>query len=241
MPKDIVISVDNDQFPGTLLLPEKLHKKNPAVLLMHGWQSTQKRYVSRAEALTKLGYICLTFTRRDYREATGAYKSLSPFDHLRDTIAAYDFLAKQKGVDRGRISVLGASYGAYLAALLAKKRNVYSLVLRVPALYPDEKFMKQKSSSFTKEDYQKRSITSSNNMALNAITHFNRSICIIESENDEVIPHETIEKYIEAANDNHHLTHKLMQGANHSLRGTKEDVWQKKFTQLLLEWFSQLR
>lgn len=51
---------------------------------------------------------------------------------------AYDALRGAEGVDPARIGVCGASYGGFLAALLSGLRDPKRLLIRAPALYPDD-------------------------------------------------------------------------------------------------------
>jgi uncharacterized protein len=234
--KDIYLSVDNQKLKGTLIFPEHLKEKNPAVLFLHGWMSSENRHIERAKALAKMGYICLTFTRRDYQETTGKYKSLTIADHMNDCLTAYDFLVSQKEVDQNHISVYGGSYGGYLATLLVTKRRVDSLVLLVPALYPDSdpNTPKVDVNLLEQKDFQKTPISPANNSALKSLSQFQGKVLIVEAEKDEKVPHEATQAYIDAVRDKTSLTYKVLKDADHRL--TKEE-WRREFIEILIEQF----
>jgi dipeptidyl aminopeptidase/acylaminoacyl peptidase len=102
-----------------------------AVLFVHGQGSSQESYKHRAEvASASLEAVCLTFNLSGHGKDIGDSEEYSVVEHLDDVVAAFDFLASHPAVDRTRIGVCGASYGAYLAALLTAHRNFRSLILR---------------------------------------------------------------------------------------------------------------
>jgi pimeloyl-ACP methyl ester carboxylesterase len=233
------ILVENGQhIVGHLFTPEKLRAKYGAILFIHGWASSQRRNKERAQELAHLGYVCLTIDLRGHGESEGEFEKLTRADHLADTVVAYDFLLSQRDVDPENISVIGASYGGYLAVLLAAERLVKNLVLRVPANYYDDGF-----DSPTHEirkapglpSYRETDLTPQKNKALHAASLFTGNAYIIESENDEIIPHQTIENYKNAFQKVSSLKYALMQGATHGLKG--EAI--QEYSKLLRDYFSE--
>lgn len=103
MQKMISFIVNNKKLRGTLIIPKNIHIGTSAVLFIHGWTSSETGYVPRAQVISKLGYVCLTFSMRGHGESEGKLENLSRDDHLKDCIAAYDFLASQSNVDRKKI------------------------------------------------------------------------------------------------------------------------------------------
>lgn len=86
---------------------QKTHNpKNPAIIFIPGWTSDETGYKPRAEALIKLGYICLTISLRGHGESFGKMEDFSRADYIQDAIAAYDFLVKQKEVDTNIIDLV---------------------------------------------------------------------------------------------------------------------------------------
>ncbi|MGI8420594.1 MAG: alpha/beta hydrolase family protein, partial [Candidatus Levyibacteriota bacterium] len=149
--KPVSFEVDGQKLTGTLFYPEQIKTKNPAILFLHGWKSSQKRMIPRAQQLAKLGFICLSFNLRGHGDSEGDRKILSRKDYVDDVIAAYDFLVQQAHVDKERMGIICTSFGAYLGSILTSKRKVKWLVLHAPAGYPDEGFTdpKPEDSSWT--------------------------------------------------------------------------------------------
>ncbi|MDE1870361.1 MAG: alpha/beta fold hydrolase [Candidatus Micrarchaeota archaeon] len=236
--KRISFLVNKDRLNGTLFFPTKLRPSNPAVLFIHGWKSNELGYVKRAEPLVKLGYICLSFNLRGHGDSAGSIDTVTLADNLKDVISAYDFLASQKEVDKKAIHVVGTSYGGYLAQMLTSKRKIKSLVLRAPTIYKDHDLNKSKNSVSVVEswgDFKTKELSPQGNKALKALSKFYGKIFLIESGNDETVPHLIIESIIGASRQNR-LEHKIVRGADHRM---SKEIWQLRFRQLLADWFSR--
>lgn len=230
------VIVDGQVIVGNLIFPENIRGKASAVLFVHGWGSNQSKNIDRAKELAEVSYVCLTIDLRGHGDSEGDFKTLSRADHLADVLAAYDFLASQKSVDAENISVIGSSYGGYLAILLAAERVIKNLVLRVPANYKDEGFDRptyETRKVVDIQEYREIAMTPDENRALHAASLFTGNVYIIESENDEIIPHQTIENYKNSFKNAVTFKYTLMHGAGHKL---DEAGW-GKFNQLLKNYF----
>ena len=227
--------VGKEKLTGTLTTPDKPLPENPAILLIHRWMGTEIRNIDRAAVLAELGYTCMTFNLRGHGTSEGKLNELSINDHIEDCVSAYDFFTNRSGLELGKVGVVGASYGAYLAAVLSSKRHLNTMVLRAPAIYKDEDMSVSKLNRPREplELYRKSKIPFKENVALRALCEFNRKVLIIESENDKRIPHQVIENYCNAVKPER-LTYIIMAGADHSL---STEVQNAEFTELLVRWF----
>lgn len=234
--KKISFTVDGQTINGTLISPDSVSKKLPVVLFIHGWNTGEKNYIVRAEAVSKIGFNCLTFDLRGHGQSQGNVDKLSRFDHLQDVLAAYDFLSSQK---LKNIHVVGNSYGGYLATLLSKKRNIASLVLKSPALFPDAGFtLPTVQIDFDKNrQVMSKNIIISENKALSALHDFKNPVLLIESEADTAVPHKIIQNYIKACNEKL-LSRVSIPGADHHL---SQKIWKQQFIDLLVDWFKEQR
>lgn len=233
--KKINLKVNNQRIETTLFYPKFIKNKNPGILFIHGWESSQQGYLHRARAIADLGAVGLTFSLRGHGQSDGKLEDFSRADHLQDVLTAYDFLVSQKGIDENKIGVVGTSYGGYLAAILSSKRKSRWLVLRAPALYQDEHFnaptaMIEKGG----RTYRQNKISPRKNKALQAISRFKGKLLIIKSENDEIIPEEMIQNYIQAVNLKHGWTLATIPGADHALTRVK---YKKEFIKILKNYF----
>src|SRR5690349_17785547 len=103
----VEIAVGDRNIAGTVVTPGALI---PGVLFVHGWGGCQEQYIDRAREVAALGCICLTFDLRGHARDKGQQNMVSREENLNDVLAAYDALAKQRGVDRSAIAVVGSSY-----------------------------------------------------------------------------------------------------------------------------------
>ena len=237
--RKISFKVDGQRLNGVIFYPEKPKGKNPAILFVHGWTSEMKRSFQYAESLSKLGYICFLFDNRGHGDSEGNIKTFTIKDFFEGILRAYDYLLDVKGVDRENISAVGSSFGGYLIALLSEKRKVNNLVLRAPADYSNFDFQKIKYVEDAKEltsviDWRKISKKPNETFALNAVNHYSGEVLVIESENDTIVPHQTLMNYINAVKDRSKLEHVVIKGAPHSI---KEGKFRDEVTRILVNWF----
>jgi len=239
MTQKISFSVDGQKIAGTLIYPEEKKEKYPAMMFVHGWMSSEKGYIERAKPIADLGYVCLTFSLRGHGESEGKLNSFSRYDHLRDCISAYDFLSGQKYINKDTIHVSGSSYGGYLASMLTTKRNIASLALKAPALYPDENFEIPTLKLIRNNImiYRQKDLKFDENLALSAIHNYPNKIFLIECEKDDDIPKATINNYLSAANKTN-IQHIVIPESDH--RSSKPE-WNRFFIDQLVEWFKKIK
>jgi pimeloyl-ACP methyl ester carboxylesterase len=232
------IPVDGERIVGTLLGSEG-EFGSPGALFVHGWGGRQEQYLGRARAIGGLGCVCLTFDLRGHVATHPQHDSVTRADNLRDVLAAYDVLKRRPGVDAENIALVGSSYGAYLAAIVSGMRPVRYLALRVPALYKDEGWDTPKTRLRLDPDFdafRRRDVAPTDNRALCACAEFRGDVLIVESENDEIIPRETVKNYVRAFRQARSLTHRVMAGADHGLSADRQ---KQAYTNLLVGWMAQ--
>lgn len=232
----VEITVDSQKIAGTLATPATAI---PGVLFVHGWGGSQARDLARASDIAGLGCVCLTFDLRGHAGTKSQYEAITREDNLLDLIAAYDALAGHPAVDESAIAVVGSSYGGYLAAILSSMRSVRWLALRVPALYKDEEWdvPKRLLDRDVLAAYRRGPVYYTENRALLSCARFEHDVLIVESEYDDLVPHETIVSYRAAFRKSRSLTYRIIDGADHAL---SEPLYQKAYTSLLVSWMTEM-
>jgi dienelactone hydrolase len=231
------IRVGDGRLGATIVRPRQLL---PAVLFVHGWGGTQERYLARARDIAALGCVCLTFDLSGHAANRARFETVTREENLQDVVAAYDLLAAQPGVDRGRIAVVGSSYGGYLAAILTSLRAVQWLTLRVPALYVDSgwevpKLQLRKEQNL--DAWRQTVVRSQENRALRACSDFRGDVLLVQSETDHLIPPAVISNYREACVNARSLTYRVMKGADH---GLTDDRMRQAYTAILFNWLREM-
>lgn len=234
--ESIEIAVDGQSISGTILTPGA---KIPGILFVHGWGGSQQRDLARAKNITGLGCVCLTFDLRGHERTHEMRAKVSREQSLADLLAAYDRLVSHPAVDSDAIAVIGSSYGGYLATILSSMRPVKWLALRVPALYwdADWEMPKQELDRDKLAHYRRSAVTAADNRALAACKEFHGDVLLIESEQDDYVPHATLMSYRSAFELAHSLTYRLVDGADHAL---SSDLSQSLYSSMLTNWISEM-
>jgi esterase/lipase len=219
---------------------EAQEPKELAVLFIHGWTGMPNEAAARK--LAENGFSSLTFSLRGHNNSDGKLENVTRDGSLDDAIAAYEFF-KTKLPAANKIAVVGSSYGSYLAALLSSNRQVYALSLRVPENYPDENADKPQVpqapdfGNTSLNEWRKQMANYDSTKSLKAVHDFAGPIQIIEAEKDDIVPHQTVQNYVNAVKDKSKLDYHLMTGWPHSLGD--DDQRNRQYQEILLSWLNK--
>lgn len=211
-----------------------------AVLFLHGW--TGKENILCAQYLAENGYVAMTFGFEGHNESEGSIETISRADALQNAIDAYRFLSSNIK-ENTPIAVVGNSFGGYIAALLTTVVKTNGLSMRVPANYPDESFDEfQKGQGHENPNitaWRKTLHSADATRSLRGLSVYKGPVQIIEAEQDEIIPHETVQAYVYACRENSiPCDYHLMKGWPHSIGSDKERIAQNN--QIIYTWLKAL-
>ncbi|MEK7094115.1 MAG: alpha/beta fold hydrolase [Patescibacteria group bacterium] len=232
--KNQKIRVGNAQIDATVIGP-RMRRLCPAVIFIHGWRSKSiQHYRDRAADLAEQGIVSLVFSLRGHGESDGDQKKVTRADHLKDVLAAYNFLQEDPRVDKSRIGVFGTSYGCYLAMLLSKYKKVSWLILRAPALYRDSGFnLPTDRAVKALRGYRRQKVNAGRNLALSTLRDFSGDVLVVAGEADEDVPQRTIMNVLEACQAAHSVECVVVRGVDHQL---SEQVWRNQVNELTDRW-----
>lgn len=99
------------------------------VILAHGWGEDRSQLLFEARVLAKHHFGVLMFDWRAHGKSDGVKSTLGDYER-RDLTAALDFIARQPGVDKNRIGVIGFSMGAWIvSSVAAADKRISALVI----------------------------------------------------------------------------------------------------------------
>lgn len=215
----------------------------PTVLIVHGWKSTpltSSSYELVRKALAELGLHTATLCLQGHEGAQGDINTVTRQDHLEDVMLAMRYIARHRRVTKDRIGALGVSYGAYLltCAMRVVPDMLKTIVLRAPALYPDEGFCEptiQFTDNPSIQAWRKRLHRPDECLALTGLETFRGDLLIVASEFDESIPPQVIYSYQEAVRLCRISQAIVLPGATHTLA----EPMRSEYVQHLRDWFEK--
>lgn len=231
MQEDIEIITAAHTLAATICTPAVQANDEPrrGIVFVHGLDSNRRGYVEYSVRLTaQLGVSCLALDLSGHGSSAGDFADISPTQHLLDVLAAWDELTVRYGVDSGRVGICGSSYGACLAALAVQHRKVERLLLRAPTIVSDEDLARP-----LRLRSHDRSPASAS-VLLDGLKGFHGHALVVESENDEEIPHDMVEAYLSALPA---AQYTIIGEATHAL---SRSAWREVFVQRLLSFFADL-
>jgi len=122
-------------FDAKRVLEEKertLHKKHPAIVLVHDYMGTRQQMLPLVPALHDAGLVVLVVGLRGTGPSMGTGQTFGLKEQM-DVRAAVDFLRRRSYVDAAKVSVMGLGTGANAAVgAAAQDANIAALILDRP-------------------------------------------------------------------------------------------------------------
>lgn len=231
MSKEIIeISSAGQRMDASLFTPNPHNGKHSAVMTIHGMTSSKDGYEPIVERLVEEhGIVGMAVSIRGHGNSEGSRSILRIKDGITDGFAAYKYLINLPYVDQNKIGIIGASFGGAIAAMIAGRENIRSLVLRVPATYDlrmmnmtDDNVMRKEVDVFNKmlvEDILKT-------LPVAALSEYSGALFVISSEHDHVIPNKMIQAFLDIATHASVKEHLMIRGATHNLSNNQ---WREEF------------
>ncbi len=176
---------------------------NKILIVLPGYRSSKARLKTLAEAMVKgTGTSALVVDFSGHGASPFELNDIRPAQHFLELICVFDWL-KEK-YPAANISVFGSSYGGFLAVQLTKYREFDKLVLRTPAIYKPSTFYDPRSVRLNNletyklqmQQYRTDSEALAKHPLLSRAASFKGRVLVIVHENDEVIPRQTTDAYI---------------------------------------------
>lgn len=173
---------------------------NEIVLSLIGWTSNRKRYNDILSAIcSKTGKSALVFDYSGHGDSPFDVNTTRPAQHFLEVICVFDYIKKNH--PNAKITVMGSSYGGFLATQLTKYRAFENLILRAPAIYRPQDFYNL-APDVHRTDATHRFRTDIEGLAKHPLlaraSTFKGRTLIMVHENDEAVPRETTDAYIKA-------------------------------------------
>lgn len=189
--KCVGYSIAADWYDGT---------SDNVMLILPGYSSSKKNYEPLVSVLVeKTGISALVIDYTGHGESPFELQDLTPAQNFLEVITAFDWL-KENHPDK-KISVVGTSYGGFLATRLTKYREFDKLVLRVPGIYqPQDFYSKWKNieTKYNRDVYRKDEIALAKHPLLSRAANFKGKTLVIVHDEDEVVAKETTDAFIKA-------------------------------------------
>jgi predicted alpha/beta-fold hydrolase len=168
------------------------------LLVLYGYSSkkaNQTELISSIVAAT--GMSALVFDYSGHGESPFKLEDTRPAQHFLEVIYAFDWL--KESYPNAEISVMGTSYGGFLATQLTKYRSFKNLILRAPAIYKPSDFYttwRNIDRGWTRNVFRKDVEALAAHPLLARASKFAGKSLVVVHGQDESIPKETTDAFI---------------------------------------------
>ena len=131
MTKQFELTSPFNMIKGLITIPEhKGRRKYPAAILSHGLVSSKEssKYVALEEILLKSGIAVCRFDYHGCGESTGRIEETSLTKRLDNLSRIVDYTRKHSEIDAERVGIIGSSFGATTALLMAARDRAIKCV-----------------------------------------------------------------------------------------------------------------
>ena len=170
------------------------------LLVLVGYSSTKERNADLTVAIaSKANTNALVIDLSGHGESPFELDATRPAQHLLEAVAAFDWL--RNAYPEATISVMGTSYGGFLAAFLTRFRDFEKLVLRTPAIYRPEDLYSVHADidkELTGKGYRKDGDAVAKHPLFMQDALFKGPTLLVVHSEDEVVPTETTDVFEKA-------------------------------------------
>jgi len=229
----------------------RTRRGGPAVVFFHGFTGDRMEshwiFVKCSRALAEAGIASLRFDFYGSGESEGEFSEVTLHSELADATAAVEFFRRQKGIDPGRLGLVGLSLGGAIAATIASASRAQALVLWSALARPKE--LRELGEAAAKpadgldggHEYGAHLVSphflaSADNVdPLEAIAGYRGPTLIIHPEKDEFLPLSHHEDFYRTAGAS--IKEKLIiAGADHTFTSV---AWEREVISRTVDWFGQ--
>lgn len=207
--------------------------RDQIVLSLIGWTSNRKRYQPMMEAVVRdTGATAIVFDYSGHGDSPFLLEETRPAQQFLEVIQVFDWVKEQ--YPGAKISVIGTSYGGFLATQLTKYREFKKLILRVPAIYKPEDFYtlwKDFDIEWARGVYRKEVEQLEKHPLLARALRFQGKTFVLVHGADELVPKETTDAYIKAFQAESHT----LPGFTHSPKDLSYTEW-NAYHKLITNW-----
>lgn len=175
------------------------------ILILMGFTSARSRQAEFTDYIVKAtGASALVIDYSGHGDSPFVLEETRPAQQVLEVICAYDWIKINH--PNAKVSVIGNSYGSFLATHLVHYRKVENLVLRAPAIYKPDAIYDLWSLRLKDEEAYRKSIVSyrtdwnelNKSPLLQDVSKLVKRTLVVIHENDEIIPRQTSDAYIQA-------------------------------------------
>jgi len=229
--QNVEFKIQNETLRGSLFIPGG-RGPFPGVVFYHGRGSTRKNYLPMAQKLAKNGILALAFDFRGCGESDGEFENQTHAMGVEDGKAGLEFLLKQN-VDRDRIGIQGTSFGGYVTGMVLNDYDfIKSVVLRVPSAHSKITLISKRMPS---DNYFQKRENWENSGSYAGLARFKGNLLVIETEKDELLPSEVVQKYYIIAINALKRKLYIQKNAGHSLSNNPKAM--EEFYKITVDWF----
>lgn len=203
------------------------------MLVLPGWTSSKKSYEELVRYIVeRTGMSALIIDYSGHGESPLDAMEVRPAQQFLEAIEAFDWAGQR--LPGAEFTVMGASYGGYLAAKLTEYRDFANLILRVPAIYEPVDFYSLNKDINRQDErgYRKGVAFLENHPLFMSASQFKGRTLVMWSEFDEFVPKEATDKYIEAFRADSYFA----KGWKHSFKVDAPEAEKNAYRDAIVHW-----
>ncbi|QQS19586.1 alpha/beta hydrolase [Candidatus Saccharibacteria bacterium] len=177
------------------------------LLSLNGYSAKKSNQVDLVSSIVAgTGMSALVFDYSGHGESPFRLEDTRPAQHFLEVIYVFDWLHEK--YPEAEITVMGTSYGGFLATQLTKYRVFANLILRAPAIYKPSDFYttwRDIDRDWTRNVFRKDVEALMNHPLLARASRFAGRTFVMIHEHDEYVPAETTDAFIKTFSANTYL------------------------------------